>query len=65
MQAAGLEVLLLALFLKEFAEETPWVHLDIAGTSDVPGAEAESYRAPGATGVGVRTFYHLAKKISG
>ncbi|MDH7480842.1 MAG: leucyl aminopeptidase [Armatimonadota bacterium] len=54
-----------ALFLKEFAEDTPWVHLDIAGTSDVPGAEAESYRAPGATGVGVRTFYHLVKKIAG
>jgi len=54
-----------ALFLQEFAEGTPWVHLDIAGTSDLPTAEAGSHRAPGATGVGVRTFYHLAKRLSG
>ncbi|HYL98270.1 MAG TPA: leucyl aminopeptidase [Blastocatellia bacterium] len=42
-----------ALFLKEFVEETPWVHLDIAGTAW--GTESKSYMAKGPTGIGVRT----------
>ncbi len=46
-----------AFFLKEFVGETPWVHLDIAGTAfDVPDI---SYYRPGATGVGVRLFVEL------
>lgn len=46
-----------AFFLKEFVGDTPWVHLDIAGTAfDVPDI---SYYRPGATGVGVRLFVDL------
>lgn len=46
-----------AFFLKEFVGDTPWVHLDIAGTAfDVPDI---SYYRPGATGVGVRLFIDL------
>jgi len=42
------------IFLKEFAGETPWVHLDIAGTSFLDKPRA--YEPKGATGVPVRTL---------
>jgi leucyl aminopeptidase len=47
-----------ALFLREFAGETPWVHLDIAGTAWLD--DAKPYASKGPTGVGVRTFVNLA-----
>jgi leucyl aminopeptidase len=47
-----------AWFLKEFAEDTPWVHLDIAGTAWLD--EAKPYMAKGPSGVCVRTFVKLA-----
>jgi leucyl aminopeptidase len=47
-----------ALFLAEFAGDTPWVHLDIAGTG---WSEKErNYYTKGATGVPVRTLVNLA-----
>lgn len=51
-----------ALFLAEFVEDTPWVHLDIAGTfrSD----KDRGYLVKGATGVGVRTLINLALRLS-
>jgi len=47
-----------AIFLKEFAGDTPWVHLDIAGTAWLD--DAKSYAAKGPTGVAVRTLVRLA-----
>jgi leucyl aminopeptidase len=47
-----------ASFLNEFAEETPWVHLDIAGTAWLD--DAKPYMAKGPTGVPVRTLVRLA-----
>lgn len=48
-----------ALFLKEFVpENTPWIHLDIAGTSFTP--KPWKYFAEGATGIGLRTLVNLA-----
>ena len=47
-----------AWFLREFAGETPWVHLDIAGTAWLD--EAKPYMAKGPSGVAVRTFVRLA-----
>jgi leucyl aminopeptidase len=47
-----------AMFLKEFAENTPWVHLDIAGTAWID--EAKPYTAKGPSGVPVRTLIRLA-----
>jgi leucyl aminopeptidase len=47
-----------AWFLREFAEDTPWVHLDIAGTGWLD--EPAPHLAKGPTGVGVRTFAQLA-----
>ncbi len=46
-----------AQFLAEFAGDTPWVHLDIAGTSR--SEKEKSYLVKGATGVGVRTLTNL------
>lgn len=39
-----------ALFLKAFTEDTPWTHLDIAGTAF---GKANQFNPEGATGVGV------------
>lgn len=47
-----------AMFLKEWAGDTPWVHLDIAGTAWLD--DAKPFLAKGPSGVGVRTFVHLA-----
>ena len=47
-----------AMFLKEFADPTPWVHLDIAGTAWLD--DAKPFLAKGPTGVGVRTMVRLA-----
>jgi len=47
-----------ALFLKEFADPTPWVHLDIAGTAWLE--ETKPYLPKGPTGVSVRTFVQVA-----
>jgi leucyl aminopeptidase len=43
-----------AMFLKEFAEDIPWVHLDIAGTAW--NSRKLGYLGVGPTGVGVRTL---------
>jgi len=47
------------LFLEEFVDDTPWVHLDIAGTSYID--RANGYLPKGATGVHVKTLYYLVK----
>ena len=47
-----------AMFLKEFAEETPWVHLDIAGTAWLD--DEKPYMAKGPTGLPVRSMIRLA-----
>ncbi|NUO37129.1 MAG: leucyl aminopeptidase [Gemmatimonadaceae bacterium] len=52
-----------ALFLKEFADEFPWVHLDVAGTAYT---EADLGTVPrGPTGVPVGTFVELVRGRAG
>jgi leucyl aminopeptidase len=46
-----------AMFVGEFAGDTPWVHLDIAGTRWTN--EEKPYLAKGPTGAAVRTLVHL------
>jgi leucyl aminopeptidase len=46
-----------AKFLEEFIDKTPWVHLDIAGTSDTD--KDKGYLVKGATGVPVRTLVNF------
>jgi leucyl aminopeptidase len=52
-----------AAFLWSFVGETPWVHLDIAGTAytDKPGP----YQPRGATGVGVRLLLECLREWRG
>jgi leucyl aminopeptidase len=50
-----------AMFLKEFTGDTPWIHLDIAGTAWQD--DVKPWNAKGATGVAVRTLVDLAMKF--
>ena len=52
-----------AMFLKEFAGDLPWAHLDIAGTAWAD--EAKPWQPKGPTGVAVRTLAELAFNESG
>lgn len=47
------------LFLSEFVNDIPWVHLDIAGTSFI--SKDRGYLPKGGTGVPVKTIYYLVK----
>jgi leucyl aminopeptidase len=47
-----------AKFLQAFAGDTPWVHLDVAGTAWLD--EAQAWMPKGPTGVMTRTLVHLA-----
>ena len=47
-----------AMFLREFVGDTPWVHLDIAGTAWLD--DNKPYMSKGPTGFGARTFTRLA-----
>ena len=51
-----------AKFLAEFADDTPWVHLDIAGTS--LSEKERAYQVKGATGVPVRTLVNLVLSLA-
>ena len=48
------------LFIGVFAEDKPWIHIDIAGTAWVDSPRFE-YQTKGATGAGVTTLYELCK----
>ncbi len=48
-----------ALFLKEFAGNGPWAHLDIAGTAWAE--DARSWQPKGATGAMIRTLIEVAR----
>ena len=51
-----------AQFLAEFAGDTPWVHLDIAGTS--MSEKERNYIVKGATGVAVRTLVNFVLALA-
>src|SRR3984957_10958453 len=46
-----------AMFIKEFTGDTPWIHLDIAGTAW--NDDQKPWMAKGATGTAVRTLVHM------
>ena len=50
-----------AWFIKEFVDDTPWVHLDIAGTAWRD--DAKPWSASGPTGVAIRTLVDFAMKM--
>ena len=48
------------LFIGEFVEDKPWLHLDIAGTAWASNPVSQ-YTVAGGTGAPVRTLYYLVK----
>ncbi len=52
-----------AMFLKEFAEDTPWVHLDIAGTAWMD--DAKPWIAKGPSGIAVRSLVEFVRGWAG
>ena len=50
-----------ALFLKEFVGDTPWAHVDIAGTMQADADDA--WRSAGATGFGARLLAEVAARV--
>jgi leucyl aminopeptidase len=51
-----------AMFLKEFAEDTPWLHLDIAGTAWME--ENKPWIAKGPSGIAVRSLVEFARGLN-
>jgi leucyl aminopeptidase len=60
-RAAG--TLTAAAFLRAFVEDTPWVHLDVAGTAYLDTESA--WQAKGPTGMPVRALVSLAETLAG
>jgi leucyl aminopeptidase len=55
-----------AIFLSNFVNDTPWIHLDIAGTAwTQDGTWEKSYNPKGATGFGIRSLIRLVLHESG
>jgi leucyl aminopeptidase len=54
-----------ALFLREFAGDGPWAHLDIAGTAYLDRSRGDYYTKQGATGFGVRLIAELGRRLCG
>ncbi len=50
-----------AMFLKEFAEDTPWLHLDIAGTAWME--ENKPWIAKGPSGIAVRSLVEFVREF--
>ncbi len=51
-----------AMFLKEFAGETPWIHLDIAGTAWLD--DAKPWMSKGPSGVAVRSLVEWVRSYA-
>jgi leucyl aminopeptidase len=51
-----------AMFLKEFAEDIPWIHLDIAGTAWVE--DQKPWIAKGPSGIALRSLVEFVKSFA-
>ncbi|HLW52369.1 MAG TPA: leucyl aminopeptidase [Candidatus Angelobacter sp.] len=52
-----------AMFLKEFVDDTPWIHLDIAGTAWID--DNKSWIAKGPSGIAVRSLVEFVRSYEG
>jgi leucyl aminopeptidase len=52
-----------AMFLKEFVDDKPWIHLDIAGTAWLE--ENKDWMPKGPSGVAVRSLVDFARHFAG
>jgi leucyl aminopeptidase len=50
-----------AEFLRQFVDDRPWVHVDIAGTA---WGQGRAYNGNGASGFGVRMLVELAQRTA-
>ena len=50
-----------AEFLRQFVDDRPWVHMDIAGTA---WGMSRNYVGKGASGFGTRTLIELARSAA-
>jgi leucyl aminopeptidase len=55
---------LAAEFLREFAGEGPWGHIDMAGPGFLERSRGDYYTQRGGTGYGVRLIVELARRLS-
>ena len=55
---------LAAEFLREFAGEGPWAHVDMAGPGFLERSRGDYYLVPGGTGFGVRLIAELAAGLA-
>jgi len=55
---------LAAEFLREFAGEGPWAHVDIAGPAFIKRRRPDYALDQGGTGYGVRLIVELAERLS-
>jgi leucyl aminopeptidase len=51
-----------AMFLKEFVADTPWIHLDIAGTAWIDDNKA--WIAKGPSGIAVRSIVEFTRELA-
>ena len=51
-----------AEFLRQFVDDRPWVHMDIAGTA---WGMSRNYTGKGASGFGTRALIELARRVAG
>lgn len=58
LSSDGCGTITAGLFIRAFAEERPWLHLDIAGTAWVD-APIFAFQSAGATGAGVYSIYRF------
>jgi leucyl aminopeptidase len=56
---------LAAEFLREFAGEGPWAHIDMAGPGFLERSRGDYYTQRGGTGYGVRLIVELARRLAG
>jgi len=56
---------LAAEFLREFAGDGPWAHVDIAGTAFLTWSRGDYLWQQGGTGYGVRLIVELARRLTG
>lgn len=52
-----------AIFLQQFIKDTPWAHLDIAGTAYLSDLKPYPYHTTPATGVGVRLLIDYLRQL--
>ncbi|MBP7563895.1 MAG: leucyl aminopeptidase family protein, partial [Candidatus Cloacimonetes bacterium] len=50
------------MFIKEFIQDHPWMHIDIAGTAMTDKPKA--WQQKGGTGIAVKSLFYLVKLLA-